>query len=85
LDGYPNQRKGKKALQLHATTDAGLPVQYYVLEGPVEMNGNLLKFTPIPPKAKFPVKVTVVAWQYGQSIEPKVQPAEPVIRSFYIE
>ena len=49
----PNQRKGMKALQLHATTDAGLPVQYYVLEGPAEMKGNLLKFTPIPPKAKF--------------------------------
>lgn len=81
----PNQRKRKKALQLHATSDAGIPVQYYVLEGPAEMNGDLLKFTPIPPKAKFPVKVTVVDWQYGQSTEPKVQTAEPVIRSFYIE
>ncbi len=81
----PNQRNGIKSLQLHATSDAGLPVQYYVLEGPAEMYGSLLKFTSIPPEAKFPVKVTVVAWQYGRSIEPKVQTAEPVIRSFYIE
>ena len=32
-----------------------------------------LTFTPIPPRAKFPVKVTVVAWQWGRSIEPKLK------------
>jgi hypothetical protein len=44
----------------------------------------MLKLTAIPPRAKFPVKVTVVAWQYGRSVEPLLKTAEPVTREFYI-
>jgi hypothetical protein len=80
----PNQRVGIKSIVLNAVSDAGMPVYYYVLEGPAELNGNKLSFTKIPPKAKFPVKVTVVAWQYGLSGTTKLQSAEPVVRSFYI-
>jgi hypothetical protein len=29
--------------------------------------------------------VTVIAWQYGSSIEPFLQTAEPVEQSFFIE
>jgi hypothetical protein len=54
-------------------------------EGPAEVDGGILKFTPIPPRAKFPVKVTVVAWQYGRPTEPKLKTAEPVARKFLIE
>ena len=79
-----NQRVGVKSIALNAVSDAGVPVYYYVLEGPAELNGNKLSFTRIPPKTKFPVKVTVVAWQYGMGKEPKLQSAEPVVRSFYI-
>jgi hypothetical protein len=43
-----------------------------------------LVFSKIPPRAKLPVKVTVIAWQYGRSIEPKVKSADPVERSFLI-
>jgi hypothetical protein len=43
-----------------------------------------LVFTRIPPRSKFPVKVTVVAWQYGQMTTPEFQTAEPVGRSFFI-
>lgn len=67
---------------LKATSDCGLPVCYYVKEGPAEVDGNRLRLTPIPPRSKYPVKVTVVAWQYG--LQGKVQTAEPVERSFYI-
>jgi hypothetical protein len=56
-----------------------------VREGPAEVDGDTLKFTAIPPKAKFPVKVTVVAWQHGRSSEPKLKTAEPVAREFLIE
>ena len=35
-------------------------------------------------RAKFPVKVTVVAWQYGSAVEPKLKTAGPVERSFLI-
>ena len=70
------------SLSLKATSDYGLPVSYYIKEGPAEIEGDQIVFTPIPPRSKFPVKVTVVAWQYG--IAGKVQTAEPVERSFYI-
>lgn len=73
-----------KEITLKGTADSGLPVYYYVKEGPAEIKGDKLVLTKIPPRAKFPVKVTVVAWQYGRSGKPKVQTAEAVERSFYI-
>jgi len=73
-----------KKISLNGTADSGLPVYYYVKEGPAEIKGDKLVLTKIPPRAKFPVKVTVVAWQYGCSGEPKVQTAEAVEQSFYI-
>jgi hypothetical protein len=59
-------------------------VHYYVREGPAEVEGDQLIFTAIPPRAKWPVKVTVVAWQYGRTAEPRVKSAVPVERSFFI-
>lgn len=73
-----------KEISLKGTADSGLPVHYYVKEGPAEIKRDKLVLTKIPPRAKFPVKVTVVAWQYGRSGEPKVQTAEAVEQSFYI-
>ena len=73
-----------KKISLNGTADSGLPVYYYVKEGPAEIKRDKLVLTKIPPRAKFPVKVTVVAWQYGRSGEPKVQTAEAVEQSFYI-
>lgn len=73
-----------KEITLKGTSDSGLPVYYYVKEGPAEIKGDKLVLTKIPPRAKFPVKVTVVAWQYGRSVEPQVQTAEAVEQSFYI-
>jgi hypothetical protein len=78
----PNQKAGKTILPLRATSDVDLPVFFYVKEGPAEVRGSNLIFTTIPPRANFPMKVIVVAWQYG--IAGKVQSAEPVERSFYI-
>ena len=72
-------------MRLNATSDAGVPVYYYVEEGPAEVtNGNVLAFSPIPPRSKYPVKVTVVAWQYGRTFEPFLQSATPVTQTFYI-
>lgn len=68
---------------LKATSDCGLPVYYYVKEGPAKVEDGKLVFTKIPPRSKFPLKVTVVAWQYG--LEGRVQTAEPVERSFFID
>jgi len=80
----PPQKQGAKVVKLNATSDAGVPVYYYVREGPAEVEGDGLRFTPIPPRAAFPVKVTVVAWQYGRSLAPKLKSAEPVERRFII-
>ncbi|WP_315821576.1 hypothetical protein [Paraflavitalea speifideaquila] len=79
-----DQRAGIQQLILNAVSDAGMPVHYYVLEGPARVEGNSLVFTPIPPKAKYPVLITVAAWQYGRMAAPRLQTANPVVRSFYL-
>lgn len=79
-----NQKKGVKEIPLKAYSNSGLPVYFYILEGPAEIKNGKLVITKIPQRAKFPLKVTVVAWQYGRAIEPKIQSAEPVVQSFYL-
>lgn len=81
----PDCLEGTHSVTLAATSDANVTVYYYVREGPAEMDGTLtLRLTAIPPRAKFPVKVTVVAWQWGRSIEPRLKTAAPVERTFFI-
>jgi hypothetical protein len=80
----PGQHAGTAPLKLKATSDAGVPVSYFVREGPALVEGDTLRLTPIPPRARFPLVVTVVAWQYGRSVEPKLRTAEPVERSFHV-
>lgn len=77
-----NQSNGTKTLQLQASSSAKVLVSYYVKEGPAYIKSNELRFTRIPPRTKFPVKVTVVAWQYG--VAGTLQSAEPVENTFYI-
>lgn len=86
----PDQRADAAArIALAAQSSAGpeAAVRFHVREGPAEItaDGVSLRLTRIPPRAKFPVKVTVVAWQWGRSIEPKLQTAEPVARTFSIQ
>jgi hypothetical protein len=80
----PDQEVGVKSLKLEATSDAKLPVHYYVREGPVEIDGNTLAFSPLPPRSKLPLQITIVAWQWGTSQHPQVQTAEPVERTFLL-
>lgn len=80
----PNQPIVKYGLSLNATSDAGMPVYFFVKEGPATVKGHTLKFSKIPLRANYPVKVTIVAWQWGRGTEPKVKTAEPVERSFFI-
>ena len=80
----PDVAEGQTELELHAVSNSGLPVYYYVKEGPAVIDGNRVVFTPVPPRAKYPVKVTVVAWQYGRTADPQIQTAPSVERSFYI-
>lgn len=80
----PDQRRGAMSLRLGATSDAATKVGYYVREGPAEIVGDTLTFTAIPTRARLPIQVTVVAWQYGRTSEPRVQSATPVERAFLI-
>jgi hypothetical protein len=80
----PDQRLGTQSVKLNATSDAKVRVYYTVREGPAEVAGDTLQITAVPPRAKFPVKITVVAWQYGRSNEPKLKSAEPVERTCFI-
>jgi hypothetical protein len=84
FDDIPDQATGTKEVQLHAVSDSGLPVRFYVKVGPAEIHGDKLVFTPIPPRSKMPISVTVVAWQWGRSVEPAVQTAQPVEKTFRI-
>ncbi len=83
----PDQTLGVPGILLRATSSLpGSKVHYYVLAGPAEVvNDEYLEITAIPPRAKLPIKVTVVAWQWGRSIDPKVKTAIPVERSFTID
>ncbi|MDR3706771.1 MAG: hypothetical protein P4L33_00590 [Capsulimonadaceae bacterium] len=74
----------RKQIRLSATASSGLPVAYYVDSGPATIDGDTLKFTPIPPRSKFPVEVRVVAWQWGRAGAPQVKSAEPVVQTFSI-
>ena len=79
-----NQKKGKKRIELNATSSSGAAVFYYVKEGPAEIKGNILTFTGIPVKSRYPLKVTVVAGQYGRGNSSKLKTAQPAERTFFI-
>lgn len=85
FDSIPDINQSIKSVDLHATSESRLPVYFYIREGPAEVKDKKIALTKIPPRTKFPVKVTVVAWQYGINLEPKIQTAEPVTREFYIQ
>jgi hypothetical protein len=80
----PNIRGKIKSIPLEATSDSGLPVYYYIKEGPAEIKNNTLLLTKVPLRSKYPIKITVVAWQYGKTTEPKIQTAPAVEQSFYL-
>lgn len=80
-----NQKPDAGEIKLEAASDSGLPVEFCVIDGPVEIKDGKLALTKIPPRTKFPVKMTVCAYQWGRSIEPLVQSAEQVTQSFLIE
>lgn len=85
FDEIPDVKAGTVSIPLQSTSDAGLQVSYYVDVGPaIVVDNNRLVFTKIPPRSRFPIEVTVVAWQWGRSTEPKVRIAEQVKQTFRI-
>jgi len=71
-------------VDLNATSDSGLPVEYYVAYGPARVEGGKLKISELPARAVFPVSVKVVAYQFGSGVEPLVKTAEPVEQTLQV-
>ncbi len=75
-----------KTLQLKATASSGLPVQYFVVSGPVQINDDgMLQLLPIPPRTKFPVHVQIGAFQWGRGGSNAIQSAGPMVQEFLLE
>lgn len=68
-------------VKLNANSDSGLPVAYFVASGPAVIDNGALRITGIPPRAKFPLSVTVGAYQWGSAVEPLVQTAVPSMQT----
>lgn len=77
-------KAGTESIPLTATADSGLPVNYFVVVGPAIVKEGKLVFTRIPPRTKFPITVTVCAWQWGRYAEPRIKRADIVRQSFRI-
>jgi hypothetical protein len=78
----PDQGPSAAPIQLGARSDSGLPVSYYVACGPAKVDGDVLRIVDVPQRGKFPIKVTVVAYQLGRAAGQTVQEALPVEQSF---
>lgn len=82
----PNQKAGVKSVALGAASDSNLPIQYFVVSGPAEVQADgTLKILPIPVRSRYPVTFRVGAFQWGRAAEPKVASAGPVYQEFTIE
>lgn len=79
----PDMSAGAKSIKLVASSSAGLPVKFLVRAGPAVIHGDELEFTPIPPRSKLPLAVTVGAWQWGRAGESPVK-TEIVEQTFNI-
>ena len=84
FDPIPDQTADRKEIMLHAISDAGLPVRFFVKAGPAVIHGDKLIFTSIPVKSRMPIAVTVAAWQWGRATEPAIQTAVTVERTFLL-
>jgi hypothetical protein len=84
FEAIQDVQEGAGPIRLMAKSDAGLPVDFYVVAGPAIVRDGRLIFTAIPPRTKVPVSVTVGAWQWGRDTEPKIKTADVVTQTFRI-
>jgi hypothetical protein len=74
--------KSTKRIKLAATSDSGLPVGYFVQQGPAIVEGNELVITQVPQHDPKPIKVTVGAYQVGLWQKDGFRAAPTVYQSF---
>jgi hypothetical protein len=80
-----NLKAGSGPVELKASSDAGLPVGFYVSYGPAVVEDGKLRIAEVPARASFPLAVEVVAWQFGSGVEPLVKTAAPVAQRMLVE
>jgi hypothetical protein len=76
---------GAKTIALQAHASSGMPVQFFVESGPAVVEGDHLLLLPIPPRAHYPVRVIVSAYQWGRQGDHPIQTAGPETHEFFIQ
>jgi hypothetical protein len=66
FEAPPRVPRNAGEIELTARSKSGAPVNFFVKSGPAELEGNRLRLTAIPLRAKFPVRIQIVAYQPGQ-------------------
>jgi len=84
FDSIPDATVKTKFIPLHATATSNMPVGFYVKAGPAIIKDGQLVITDIPFRSNLPIKVTVGAYQWGRTIEPAIQTAVQIERSFWL-
>jgi hypothetical protein len=72
---------------LHATSDAGLLVHFYVASGPARIDGDRLIITEFPRGGAQQIPVILTAYQLGRAAsdtQSAVQQADPLTQEFMI-
>jgi hypothetical protein len=81
----PDVPEGSPPIRLTATSSSGLPVYYFIREGPADITGDTLTLLPVPKRVRVPIAITVTAWQLGRADPTSpIQTAEPVTRTFRV-
>ena len=73
-----------RPIALEATASSGLRIQYWVVSGPYDIDGNTLYPQPNPARTHFTMRVIVAAYQWGRSAG-GLESAGPVYRHFFIQ
>ena len=69
---------------LHATSDSGLPVDYHIAYGPARIVDGKLVIADLPRRARYPIALSIVAYQFGRGVAPHIQTATPVERTLHV-
>jgi hypothetical protein len=85
FDKIAPQKATSPPIVLHASSDAGLPVRFYVVSGPARIEGDRLTITEFPRSGTQEIPIIVTAYQTGRAAndnQSAVQQADPVTQQF---
>ena len=80
----PDVKLGTPSVPLNARVDSGRKPAYYVSWGPAEIDGDQLKITQVPDRAKFPIEIQVTAYQWGTASDSGFASANPVTQTLHL-